>query len=126
MNFNSTVVRLKERNRILTISKFLKFQFNCCAIKGEKPVGWQINDADFNSTVVRLKEMSATLSKITRSYFNSTVVRLKAVNGPLYSPPSTPFQFNCCAIKGKLLSQCPRSSAYFNSTVVRLKAACTR
>ena len=53
--FNSTLVRLKD-NPLIYRGKRSKFQFNSCAIKGERITDKWAWKQDFNSTLVRLKD----------------------------------------------------------------------
>ena len=74
--FNSTMVRLKVLTVVSTIRQ-LRFQFHYGTIKSDAHADRQVCHHDFNSTMVRLKVFARYLLVQKHLYFNSTMVRLK-------------------------------------------------
>ena len=99
MNFNSTMVRLKENE---AQNHFSQLQY-------------------FNSTMVRLK-VSPIIFKLSFVfwYFNSTMVRLKGNNHMDWFEVIL-FQFHDGTIKSSDINVRQEFYCHFNSTMVRLK-----
>ncbi len=98
IDFNSTMVRLKESRSFRLWWGFQEFQFHYGSIKGHFARFLPGVSLNFNSTMVRLKEAAAIV--LTNSFL---------------------FQFHYGSIKGSYLFNICSGSRYFNSTMVRLK-----
>ena len=98
-DFNSTIVRLKERVVPLLPVLFGLFQFYDSTIKSDDGQTCQFISENFNSTIVRLKVDKCLLYMPFFHDFNSTIVRLK-----------DHYRLCYCLV-----------DTHFNSTIVRLK-----
>ena len=78
-DFNSSMVRLKEKDALLLQMLEDLFQFQYGAIEGHWLCsGWSMCHPCFNSSMVRLKVSDARSYLIDFNDFNSSMVRLKA------------------------------------------------
>ena len=77
-SFNSTMVRLKEAQRLLPNDQFERFNSTMVRLKACTEVHSIQTLRCFNSTMVRLKERLGACGIACEWCFNSTMVRLKA------------------------------------------------
>ena len=121
INFNSCMVRLKERCESRTNTSCIQFQFLYGAIKSNACSSSALLLAYFNSCMVRLKVIPVLLNFYLQILFQFLYGAIKSIP-PLYAIFVISY-FNSCMVRLKVaIRKIPSSSLYnFNSCMVRLK-----